>query len=118
MRRPLPCFILVLFLVGVARAAGLPAEQRQATVRFIQGLRNEDGGYRPTAEAAPSQLAVVVSALRGLKYQGGAPVEPDRTRRFVLSCFDEVAGGFGDTPGAPPSVRSTAMGLMALAELK
>lgn len=99
-------------------AAPLPPAERDATLAYIAGLRNEDGGYRAAAAPGPSALSNTVPALRTYDHLGVAVPRPRRVLRFVLGCHDAVSGGFGDTPGAKPDVRSTAMGLMALAELK
>jgi prenyltransferase beta subunit len=40
------------------------------------------------------------------------------TQKFVLSCLDAKTGGFADSPGGKPDVIVTAVGLMALVELK
>ena len=37
---------------------------------------------------------------------------------FVMSCHDKASGGFADVPGGKPDVASTAVGLMALVDLK
>jgi hypothetical protein len=89
-----------------------------ATVRYLQSLQNEDGGFRPSAAAGPSQLGSVTSSLRALKYQGGDLKHKSATLKFVRDCFDAASGGYADTPGGEVKPRFTAMGLMALAELK
>lgn len=115
MRRSL-CLLATLLLLAAAAAAPLPREQRDLTLAFLRGLRNPDGGYRPAPAAGPSQLGATSAALRAVRYLGGKPEGPEQTLRFVRSCQDP-GGGFADTPGGRPDVRSTAMGLMALAEL-
>src|SRR5262249_33511180 len=56
-------------------------------------------------------------ALRALKYLGGTLRQKETCAAFVQSCFDEKSGGFADRPGAQPDVASTAVGLLAVAEL-
>jgi prenyltransferase beta subunit len=53
-----------------------------------------------------------------LEYFGGEAKDPEAAKRFVARCFDKPSGGFADTPGDKPDVTSTAVGLMALVELK
>jgi prenyltransferase beta subunit len=100
------------------QAAPLPTAERDATLSYIASLRNEDGGFRATVAPGPSALSNTVPALRTYQHLGVPVPRPRRTLRFVLACHDSVSGGFGDTPGGKPDVRSTAMGLMALAELR
>jgi prenyltransferase beta subunit len=105
-------------VAAAASAAPVAKEQREATVRWIATLQNPDGGYRGTPAPGMSQLGSVPAALRVAKYFGGTLPNRDATIKFVLSCYDPSTGGFADTPGAAPSVRATAMGVMALVDAK
>jgi prenyltransferase beta subunit len=109
---------LAFSLIAAVSAAPVPKEQREATVRWVATIQNPDGGYRGTPAPGMSQLGSVPAALRVAKYFGGALPNRDATIKFVLSCYDPSTGGFADTPGAAPSVRSTAMGVMALVDAK
>lgn len=108
----------LLCLAARSGAAPLEREQAPASIAYVQGLQNPDGGFRPSARAGASQLGTMPAALRTFKYLGGAPRDRDAAEKFVLSCYDASTGGFADMPGGTPDVRSTAMGLMSLAELK
>jgi hypothetical protein len=117
MQRALLCWLLVLASVALGRAAPLPAAQREASLAYVRGLQNEDGGFRAGAAAGPSQLAATTSSLRALKYLGGSPRDAAAAGRFVRGRFDPALGAFAE-PGGQPDVRTTAMGLMSLVELK
>jgi prenyltransferase beta subunit len=117
-RLPLYLLPLVCLLALAAHTAPLPAAERQASVRYVLDLQNQDGGFRGAAESGPSQLGATSSSLRALKYFGGSVPRRREVQSFVLSCYDAASGGFAETPGGTPDVRSTAMGLMAMAELK
>jgi len=59
------------------------------------------------------------AALRALKYFGGEPRDRGACVEFVKGCFDKDSGGFTDQPGkGKPDVILTAVGLMAVVELK
>jgi prenyltransferase beta subunit len=100
------------------------AEEKQATIRFLQDLQKPSGGFlagpenpkikRPTG---PS-LRATNAALRALKYFGGQPRDLKAAGRFVESCFDKSSGGFGDRPGGKPDALTTAVGIMAVVETK
>jgi hypothetical protein len=109
---------LVCLLATAAGATPLTPEERRGSVRFVESLRNTDGGFRAVPAAGPSSLGATTSGLRALRYLGAKAVAPEETLRFVRNCFDRASGAFADAPGAAVEVRSTAMGLMALAELK
>src|SRR5262249_6781454 len=117
MRRIGPLLVLVLSALACACAPPQPAPERVASIVYLRALQNDDGGVRAAAAAGPSQLGSTVPCLRGLKYFGGAPRDPAAAERFVAGCFDAASGTFADH-GSPPDVRSTAMGIMALVELK
>ena len=118
MQRLFPSLLLLPLLVAPARTAPLPAEQREVSTRFIHGLQNPDGGYRNADASGPSQLGATSSSLRALKYLDAKPRRREEIRKFVLSCYNPETGAFADTPGGTPDARTTAMGLMAMAELK
>jgi prenyltransferase beta subunit len=117
-RQQLTCLLVLLAVAAVASAAPLSREQREASVAYVLSLRNPDGGFRGTTAPGPSQLGITNASLRSVKYFGGKLTDRNVTLKFVLACYNPAAGSFADTPGGTPDVRSTAMGLMALAELQ
>jgi prenyltransferase beta subunit len=94
------------------------AEERKATVAWLQGLQTDDGGFLPSANRqGKSGLRSTSSALRALNYFQGAPKDKQAAADFVTKCFDNDTGGFADRPGGTPDVPTTAIGLMAVVEL-
>lgn len=109
----------LLLLVGHLVCAQPPnAEQRQATVKYVQSLQKDSGGFAAdTKPATPATLGATSSALRALKYFGGKIENREKCASFVRTCHAPGESGYGATPGADPDVRNTALGLMAAAEL-
>ena len=103
---------------------GQSAQQRNATVAYLQDCQQPDGGFVPAKAigrengAAKSSLRASSAALRALKYFGGEARDRSACARFVERCFDKATGGFADHPGMQADVTSTAVGLMAVVELK
>jgi prenyltransferase beta subunit len=103
---------------------GQTAAEKKTTIAYLQGLQAPDGGFLPAipdpkADRAPrSSLRATSSAVRALKYFGGEPSDKTACAKFVASCFDKESGGFTDLVGGKPDVTSTAVGLMAVVELK
>jgi prenyltransferase beta subunit len=118
------CLAFVCLFVVLAPIQAQSPDQVKATIAYLRGLQTEDGGF--TARAAsttskgpnPPSLRATNAALRALKYFGGEAKEPEACKRFVASCFDKASGGFADSPKGKPDVATTAVGLMALVELK
>ncbi len=108
---------LCVVLVPVAGRAQSP-DQKKAAVAYLQPLQQKDGGFVPAAKETKTSLRATSSALRALKYFGGAAKDKDAAATFVKSCFDKESGGFADAPGGKPDVALTAVGVMALVELK
>ncbi|MBY0395229.1 MAG: terpene cyclase/mutase family protein, partial [Thermoleophilia bacterium] len=106
---------LVLVPPPQARAQ-TPAELEQ-TARVVAALQNPDGGFGATP-GGPSSLGSTSSAIRILKYCGGAIPDVHAAIKFVRSCYESRTGGFRQVPGSAPDVATTASGLMAMQELK
>jgi len=105
----------LLLLVAPLRAE---APDRSKAIDFLVKLQNKDGGFRPSADDEKSSLRATSSAVRALHYLGGELPNRAECVKFVDSCFDKASGGFADVPGGKPDVTVTAVGLMAVAELK
>jgi prenyltransferase beta subunit len=110
-----------------SRVGGPTPEEKKATVAFLRGLQNPDGGFlaaptSPADKSAPaSSLRATSAALRALKYFGGEPRDRAACVKFVQSCYHAEAGAFADTPitsRGVPDVIVSAVGLMAVVELK
>ena len=90
----------------------------QSAADFAQtaAQQNADGGFA-ASPGQPSTLGATNTGLRVLDYVGGSPLDEPGCIRFVNSC--KVPGsGFAQRPGGKPDVVTTAVGLMAAAELK
>lgn len=109
--------ILVLACLPLVTSAQSP-EQKKATVAYLQALETKEGGFLPSPKAKVPSLRATSSSLRALKYFGGSASNLEGCKKFVLSCRDDKTGGFADTPGGMPDVVVTAVGLMAMVELK
>ncbi len=89
-----------------------------ATVRWLQSLQTDDGGFRPTPSAElQGSLRATSAAVRSLRRFGGQPANPEAATRFVEKCWDDKTGSFADRPGGSGDVILTAIGLMAVNEL-
>ena len=109
------CLVAILFIATIASAELLSREQRDATFKYINSLQNADGGFRPTAAPGPSLVSATSSAMRAFKNLG-RPIT-DKAEKFVLQCLHE-SGGFSDTPGGTPDIRTTWMGVSAIVNMK
>jgi prenyltransferase beta subunit len=100
--------------------ARLTAEERAkiVTVRVVRSWQAKDGGFPDKPSETPSSLRNTTAALRILKYFGGVLRDRAACVDFVGKCYDRQSGGFGDHPGGQPDVATTAVGIMAVAELK
>jgi predicted esterase/prenyltransferase beta subunit len=111
--------LLAAGLLGTAATrpgqAQTPEEFAQ-TAAFAAARQNKDGGFSATAGEA-SNLGATNSALKVLKHVGGSVPDILGCVKFVKSCRD-AGGGFAPTPGGKPGVVTTAIGLMAAAELR
>lgn len=111
---------LLILLPAIVRSE--PSDQE--TIKFILGLQNADGGFLPApqdpnVDAVPrSSLRATSSAIRALKYFGGELPNKDKTAKFVASCFDAKTGSFSDVPQGKGDYFITAVGIMAVVELK
>jgi prenyltransferase beta subunit len=117
------CSALLVSIWLIGPVAAQPAKtQDQETISFVQALRNPDGGYAPAPDRpgtpVRSSLRATTAAIRAMKYLGGEVKDATGTASFVERCYDKATGGFGDYPGEPPSVGTTAVAVMAIAELK
>jgi hypothetical protein len=108
------CLCLLMAVVPL-RAQG---EAHKATIAYLQDLQTDDGGFRADARAQRSDLPATTAAFRALKYFGAAPRDPERCRTYVQKCFDKASGGFALRPGGQASYRPTAVGIMAIVDMK
>jgi hypothetical protein len=95
-----------------------PAESRQ-TIAWLTQLQKGSGGFAADARPATApSLPATISAVRALNYFGGSAPRATDILRFLRSCWNEQEGGFAPTPGGQPDVRTTAVALLGLVDLK
>jgi hypothetical protein len=118
MKRTLAIFLSLI--VAVPAFAG--DKDAKATIEYVQKLQTNTGGFlsqtpAPNIRIVPT-LRATSSAVRTLHYLGGELKNKEAVVKFVESCWDAEAGGFSDMPKGKPGVFETAVGLMAVVELK
>jgi prenyltransferase beta subunit len=109
-------------LVCLAPAAAGQPDDVKATIAYVQKLQTGNGGFlsmepKPNIRIAPT-CGATSSAVRALKYLGGEVPNVEACKKFVESCYDATSGGFSGFPRGKPDVFTTAVGIMAVAELK
>src|SRR5262245_36854865 len=82
------------------------------TIAYVRALQTKDGGFlmqspTPGKTGKPS-LRATSSALRAVRYFGGALKDKDACAKFVASRYDPITGGFSDSPKGKPAVFDTA----------
>ncbi|MEJ8826802.1 hypothetical protein WKW80_33170 [Variovorax humicola] len=87
------------------------------SIAFLRRLQSSDGGFREDPEAPLPSVASTNMALRALRLLGGAPDHPSRTLAFVCEHARSEAAAFANTDNDAPSVKASAMAVMAIAEL-
>jgi hypothetical protein len=115
MRRLLVTFCCLVIATPCARCQS--PEEKLAAVSYLRKMQGEDGGFR-LVPGEKTSLRATSSALRALRYFGGSPTNPMACIDYVKSCWDDKEGGFGEHDNCPARVYATAVGLMALVELK
>ena len=114
------CVSVVVVLAALD--GGRKQVRAQSPTEFVQTAayaavhQNDDGGF-DAGPGQPSTLGATNSGLRVLDYVGGSVPDIAVCIAFVKAC--QVKGvGFAQTPGGKPDVVTTAIGLLAAAELK
>ncbi len=94
----------------------------KATVAYVRKLQTNSGGFAlkqsDSGSVLKPSLRATVTAVRAVRYFGGAVPNMDACVSFVDRCFDKASGGFADVPGGTPDVMVTAIGLMGVVDLK
>jgi len=92
------------------------AEEKKATIAYIEGLRDkETGAYKVTADGKPS-LRACNGAVKSLNALGEKVTEIEKIQKFVLNCYDEKTGAFAE-PGGKPDVTITSIGILVASEI-
>jgi prenyltransferase beta subunit len=117
--------VLFLALLLPIPVAAQTADEKKATLKFLESLQQPDGGFvaappGPKADGKPaSSLRATSAAVRAIKYLGGEVPNKDKVVDFVKSCsrLPGTWGAFADTPKGGGGVTETAVGIMAVTEL-
>ena len=105
------CMLLV-----ASTARGQSPGELAMTREYLAGFQNPDGGFGG-AKGEPSTLGATSSAIRTLKNVAGSIRDVPGCIAFLKSCR-VASGGFAPKPGGAPELLATAVGLMAVAEMK
>src|SRR5205085_7566975 len=92
-------------------------DQKKATIAYVRGLQQKDGGFAPAAGQDKSSLRATSAAAHVLQYLGDTRPATTPAAPFIARCFDKDSGGFADSPGGKVDVPTTAVGLIALPTL-
>lgn len=103
-------------------ARGDDAAGVKQTIEYVKKLQTSTGGFtsiapQPNIRIAPT-LRATSAAVRALHYWGGSVPDTKAAVKFVESCWAPAAGAFADMPNQKPDVFTTAVGLIAVTELK
>jgi prenyltransferase beta subunit len=113
--------VLTCLFAAPSIHAGEPGVKQ--SIAYLQKLQTDSGGFRasePKAKEPKGEptLRATSAAVRALKYLGGDVPNKAACIKFVETCWNAEAGGFSDEPKGKADVFCTAVGLMAVAELK
>jgi prenyltransferase beta subunit len=116
--------VFIAFVIGAGpiTAGQLDDPGTPGTIEYLRKLQTQSGGFLAMTPTAANKgmptLRSTSSAVRALHYLKGEIPDQDGAVKFIAGCFDAQSGGFSDAPGGKADVVTTAIGLMAVAELK
>src|SRR4051794_41105438 len=106
--------ILLGLTLCLSPVRGQTADEKKATIAYLQSLQTDSGGFLPARDdKAKPTVRATSGALRALKYFGGEPKDLKAAGKFITSCIDKSSGGIADVPGGMPDVSTSAVGGMA-----
>jgi len=108
----------IVCLLSAALPLYAQSDADKAAVAYLQKLQTDDGGFRADARAKQSDLPATTTAFRALKYFSAAPRDRAACLAFVQKCFDKDRGGFAARPSGQAAYRPTAVGIMAVVDMK
>lgn len=94
------------------------SDAHKSTIAYLQNLQADDGGFRSDEQAKQSDLPATSAAYRALRYFDAAPRDRAGCLAFVQKCFDKDRGAFAARPGGKVGYRPTAVGIMAVIDMK
>jgi prenyltransferase beta subunit len=106
-------------LVQALPAQTPTADEKKATLAWVQSLQKDNGGFAADSKAdTKATLPATAAGLRALRYWGGEAKDGAACEKFVTSCYQKDKSAYAIAPGGKLEIRTTALGLMAAAELK
>lgn len=118
MRNSLIVAAFLLLVPNLTLAQAPTAEERQKTIQYLLSLQRPSGAFAAEPKPdSPVSVGSTSAAVRALKYMGGSTPNLEGCRQFVASCQDPVTGGVGPAPGAAATNGTTAIGVLAMAEI-
>lgn len=117
----MPRLALLFALIVPTFAFAQTAEEKKATLKFIDSLRDPDTGAWAVSppkdgEKLKPSLRAVNGAVNALKFFGGEVTNKEKVQKFVMGCYDEKTGAFAE-PGGKPDVTITCVGVLAATAL-
>ncbi len=109
--------LLTIHWLGASIGFGQTPSDLSATAAYAASRQNSDGGFA-NEPGGPSSLGTTNAAIRILRYTGSSIPDVLGAIDYVQDRFDPATGGFEPAEDQAPTVRSTAIGLMAVAELR
>jgi len=112
---------LFALLLLPAFAFAQTADEKKATLKFIDSLRDPETGAWAVSppkdgEKLKPSLRAVNGAVNALKFFGGEVTDKEKVTKFVMGCYDEKTGTFAE-PGEKPTVASTCIGVLSATAL-
>jgi prenyltransferase beta subunit len=109
--------LLLALALLPAVALAQTADEKKATLKFIESLRDPETGAWAVSppkdgEKLKPSLRAVNGAVNAIPFFGGEVTDKEKLTKFVMSCFDEKTGTFAE-PGEKATVASTCVGLLA-----
>lgn len=118
MRSSLIVAALVFLAPNFVRAQAPMAEERAKTIEYLLSLQRPGGAFAAEVKSdSPVSVGSTSAAVRALKYMGGSTPNMEGCRQYVASCQDSSTGGVGPAPGAAATTGTTAIGVLAMAEI-
>lgn len=114
--------LMMIGLLIIATSARAGDRGVKETIAYVQKLQTSTGGFlsmapQPNIRLAPT-LRATSAAVRALQYLGGEIPNKEACIQYVERCYDAEAGGFSEMPKGKADLFTTAVGLMAVTELK
>lgn len=95
---------------------GKPPEERERTIRFVNGLQSPSLGFRDTEDSSSLRLDILEAGARCCACLGQPVRHAGKVLQLALDAQGEN-GAFAETPGGLPTLESHGLGLGLVAVL-